>query len=322
MNSKNNNSNKKNNSSSKVSNKILNINTNKSEENTSYEGHATAYGMYETYDGSIVTASATASATADNPKKAYNLAYRIACKYAYLHAFNEAQLLKQNIKKVLDLTPGIYGLTGSDGPTGPTGSDGPTGPTGYDGPTGPTGHRGSRGITGPRGIVGPTGPTGDGYPLLEPNIGFANYGPVNGIGPVPQITVSNGYITNIENSNKTFVIEHPLDTNKYLVHACLEGPEAGVYYRGKGEIINNESVTIFLPNYVEVFAYDFTIQITPVYDGILKCYNFSEIANNQFNVYGKNGKFHWLVHGIRNTLDVEPNKLNVSVNGYGPYLWI
>ena len=35
---------------------------------------------------------------------------------------------------------------------------------------------------------------------------------------------------------KTFVIDHPDDENKYLVHVCLEGPEAGVYYRGKAEV--------------------------------------------------------------------------------------
>jgi len=33
--------------------------------------------------------------------------------------------------------------------------------------------------------------------------------------------------------SKTFVREHPLNKDKYLVHACLEGPEAGVYYRGE-----------------------------------------------------------------------------------------
>ena len=36
---------------------------------------------------------------------------------------------------------------------------------------------------------------------------------------------------------KTFIIDHPIDKNKYLVHGCLEGPEFGVYYRGKSEIL-------------------------------------------------------------------------------------
>jgi len=122
--------------------------------------------------------------------------------------------------------------------------------------------------------------------------------------------------------SKTFVIDHPINKDKYLVHACLEGPEAGVYYRGKGHITNNDSTTINLPNYVSKLAYDFTIQITPIYDGKVKTYNAGEIENNQFSVYGENGYFHWIVYGTRNEINVEPNKADVNVNGSGPYLWI
>jgi uncharacterized protein (DUF736 family) len=59
----------------------------------------------------------------------------------------------------------------------------------------------------------------------------------------------------------------PTQKDKYLVHACLEGPETGVYYRGKSEITNNEYVIINLPSYVEKLAIDFTIQLTPIYCG-------------------------------------------------------
>ena len=34
--------------------------------------------------------------------------------------------------------------------------------------------------------------------------------------------------TFLSNSAKSFVIQHPINTNQYLVHACLEGPESGV----------------------------------------------------------------------------------------------
>jgi hypothetical protein len=92
--------------------------------------------------------------------------------------------------------------------------------------------------------------------------------------------------------NKTFIIDHPDDPSKYLVHTCLEGPEVGVYYRGKGEIENNEFVVIHLPQYVSNLAYDFTIQLTHIYDGQDKNFNLvaTEVENNQFTVYGKNGK--------------------------------
>jgi hypothetical protein len=162
---------------------------------------------------------------------------------------------------------------------------GPVGPTGQSaiGPAGDTGY------TGPQ---GPTGPTGRGC-----------------IGPTGP-------------PGKSFIIDHPDDSSKYLVHVCLEGPEAAVYYRGKGEITNNKSVVIYLPDYVKNLASDFTIQITAVYDGIVKAYNFDEIQNNSFSVYGENGKFHWLVIGKRFDVDVEPYKKDVVVKGDGPYLWI
>ena len=130
--------------------------------------------------------------------------------------------------------------------------------------------------------------------------------------------------SNNNSSKKCFVIDHPVDpVNKHLVHVCLEGPEAGVYYRGKGEIVNDKFTTIVLPDYVEALARDLTVQITPIYDGKLKLYNASEVENNQFNVYGENGKFHWIVHGKRGQdFEVEPIKSSVDIKGVGPYKWI
>lgn len=37
-------------------------------------------------------------------------------------------------------------------------------------------------------------------------------------------------------STKTFVIDHPIVPQSYLVHTCLYGSEAGVYYRGNQAI--------------------------------------------------------------------------------------
>jgi hypothetical protein len=127
-------------------------------------------------------------------------------------------------------------------------------------------------------------------------------------------------------TSKTFVVDHPTDNDKFLVHACLEGPEAGVYYRGKTAIVNDEYVTIVLPDYVDKLAKNFTVHITEIYDeskkdqqNILKT---SEVFDNRFNVYGKNGKFFWIVYGERLAIDVEPSKSSVSVRGSGPYTWV
>jgi hypothetical protein len=164
---------------------------------------------------------------------------------------------------------------------------GPPGPQGPAGPAaiGPKGDTGSIGYTGPtgRGCRGPTGPEG----------------------------------------SKTFVIDHPNDNTKYLVHGCLEGPESGVYYRGKGEIINDVSTTIELPDYVKNLATDFTIQVTPIYSGkkMEQLYT-SEIENNSFQVYGENCKFYWFVQGKRLNIEVEPLKSVTNVKGSGPYTWI
>ena len=124
-------------------------------------------------------------------------------------------------------------------------------------------------------------------------------------------------------ANKTFIIDHPVKTDKYLVHACLEGPEAGVYYRGINKIFNGTHVTIELPDYVEKLATELTVQITPIYDGKLKLYNVSLVENNRFTVYGENGSFNWIVHGKRGlNIEVEPSKTSVEIKGDGPYRWI
>jgi hypothetical protein len=103
----------------------------------------------------------------------------------------------------------------------------------------------------------------------------------------------------------------------------LEGPEVGVYYRGKGEITNDKEITIELPDYVEKLAHNFTIQITPIYSGKeIKQLYASAVFNNSFTVYGENAKFYWLVHGTRSNIKTEPLKSQTILKGNGPYKWI
>ena len=123
--------------------------------------------------------------------------------------------------------------------------------------------------------------------------------------------------------SKTFVITHPVDSNKYLVHACLEGPEAGVYYRGRGVInIDERMTTIILPDYVEHLATDFTIQITPIFNGNDRMLSASEVFNNRFIVFGPPGSFYWHVYGLRNAIETEPEIQSVQIHGEGPYRWV
>ena len=153
------------------------------------------------------------------------------------------------------------------------------------GPVGQRGERGPTGVYGPTGHSGPTGPTGP--------------------------------------TDKTFIIDHPKDTDRYLVHACLEGPEAGVYYRGTSEIIDNKSVTIELPSYVPGWATHISVLVTAIYDGKVKTFAASDVdINGRFIVYGENGRFNWLAMGKRSSVNVEPLKSEINVSGFGPYKWI
>lgn len=131
---------------------------------------------------------------------------------------------------------------------------------------------------------------------------------------------------------KTFIIDHPLQTEKYLVHACLEGPEAGVYYRGTGVITSeSKSVEIHLADYVEELAFDFTIHVTPYLsdDDKEKEPYFpklitTDVKNGMFTVYSDivPCKFNYLVFGTRQNIEVEPLKELTYVKGDGPYKWI
>ena len=120
-------------------------------------------------------------------------------------------------------------------------------------------------------------------------------------------------------SSKTFVIDHPVDPDRYLVHACLEGPEAGVYYRGESKI-DQASVVVRLPEYVESLARDFTVHVTPI--GEPRLLGTSRVTGGQFTVYGPPGEFFWVVYGKRGSIEVEPMKKEVRLSGEGPYKWI
>jgi len=69
---------------------------------------------------------------------------------------------------------------------------------------GPQGAIGQQGIAGPRGLAGFTGYTGATGPTGRSCLGST--GPQGPAGAKP------------------FIIDHPLDNSKYLIHACLEGP--------------------------------------------------------------------------------------------------
>jgi hypothetical protein len=133
-----------------------------------------------------------------------------------------------------------------------------------------------------------------------------------------------------DNIIKSFIIDHPTDVDKFLIHGTLEGPEGGVYYRGTASL-NEGQVEIKLPDYFEALTRKEgrTIILTNI-DGFdilaVKKINNQKINNGIFIVFSdntdSNQELDWEVKAIRKDappLVVEPNKKDINVRGEGPY---
>jgi hypothetical protein len=131
----------------------------------------------------------------------------------------------------------------------------------------------------------------------------------------------------VYNTTKTFVIDHPQDpANRYLIHACIEGPEAGVYYRGK--CVNNklnessgcyESI-VSVPDYAKKFT-DFSIQITVMKS--FSTYYCEELDNGEYIVKTQQPtEFNWIIFGKRESILIEMNKSDCVIKGDGPYKYL
>jgi hypothetical protein len=106
---------------------------------------------------------------------------------------------------------------------------------------------------------------------------------------------------------KNFNIPHPAKPGYRLVHSAIEGPEAGVYYRGEATLINGEA-TVTLPEYFEALTRleGRTVQLT-CKNGWSPLFIDGEIVNGKFKVRttgngNLNQVFHWEVKAIRSDL--------------------
>jgi hypothetical protein len=112
---------------------------------------------------------------------------------------------------------------------------------------------------------------------------------------------------------KTFNIPHPLGGERRLVHACLEGPESGVYYRGEAELVDGRAI-VELPDYFEALTFpdDRTVQLTQVDDGgELGLFAASPVVDGKFSIRSNvsAASVYWEVKAERrdiDRLDVEP----------------
>ena len=121
------------------------------------------------------------------------------------------------------------------------------------------------------------------------------------------------YITGdiFKNGSVSFVEDYPGDNTKQIVYICLEGPEAGTYCRGKGQLINGV-VTIQLTETFALVTSDtalITVQVTPRGDckGLYVVSStpqeivIKELQNGQSSV-----EFDYFVNGIRKGYENKP----------------
>lgn len=130
---------------------------------------------------------------------------------------------------------------------------------------------------------------------------------------------------------KNFVVDHPLDSDRLLVHACLEGPEAAVFYRGRTRLDGVGSAHVELPSYFVALVDEFTadVQVTSVLDGPDDPFGpvaATRVKDGRFVIRGDAMQnVAWRVEATRKDVaqfDVEPLRKDVVVRGTGPYRWI
>jgi hypothetical protein len=109
---------------------------------------------------------------------------------------------------------------------------------------------------------------------------------------------------------KTFKIPHPLDPEKVLTHACLEGPESAVYYRGE-TITRDGKADVTLPDYFEALTRVFgrTVLLTQVSDDQTKEFAMlmaSPVTDGGFSIHSSipRARVYWEVKAIR--ADIPP----------------
>lgn len=108
-------------------------------------------------------------------------------------------------------------------------------------------------------------------------------------------------------TSKSFIIDHPLDADRKLVHGTTESPNHGVEYWGTATVPASGEAVVQLPHYFEALTEptDRAVFLTPL--GAPVPLGVSDIADGRFTVCGPAGtRFHWTVKAVRDRFEVEP----------------
>jgi hypothetical protein len=126
------------------------------------------------------------------------------------------------------------------------------------------------------------------------------------------------------NTIKSFIIPHPDDADRYLIHGCTESPHNGVEYWGTVQLDEHGHADVELPAYFESLTHHDgrAVLLTGIGDHILPP-SASYPTGGRFTVHGIPGQtVSWLVKAIRRDVPpvlVEPRRTDVTVRGDGPY---
>lgn len=133
---------------------------------------------------------------------------------------------------------------------------------------------------------------------------------------------------------KSFVIPHPTDPERYLVHGCVEAPIAKVEYEGTVAVEDGLAL-VELPAYFEAATVSgtetvqLTVELTTHKGKPMVCSAApSEVKGGRFHIYAHapdGTRVHWQVKAQRADVpqfEVEPRRADVQVQGDGPYRFI
>lgn len=128
----------------------------------------------------------------------------------------------------------------------------------------------------------------------------------------------------VNGTSKTFIIDHPDDRRRYLIHATTESPHNGVEYWGDTTLDGAGRAVVELPHYFESLTRsDGRVVLTTSSGDTAALTSASYPEHGTFTIFGAAGqRVAWLVKAIRRDVPpvlVEPLRSEVYVRGDGPY---